>query len=114
MMRYWKFQSGRGRIAPHLQIPTDRGVLKAFQPTIHFNNQNIQYAWAPKWGAMRPLPGLWACCPVPLRNFLSGRLYLNQKVSLPALGMETSNTGDLSAALTASLKTKSNPAVPDY
>jgi hypothetical protein len=33
-----------------------RVAFKAFQWTIHFNNQNAQYAWARKWGAMRPLP----------------------------------------------------------
>jgi len=34
-----------------------RVAFKAFPRTIHFKNQNAQYAWAPKWGAMRPLPG---------------------------------------------------------
>ncbi len=30
--------------------------FKAFQWTIYFESQNIQYGWAPKWSAMRTLP----------------------------------------------------------
>jgi len=47
----------RGRIAPHLQTPTDWGVFQAFQRILHFDHQNIQYDLAPKWGAMPPLSG---------------------------------------------------------
>ena len=56
------------RIAPHLQISKWPGYFKYFSGQAILGDQNIQYDWAPEWGAMRPLPGYPAkqlMCHIP-------------------------------------------------